>query len=55
MINYPCLDNLTDLELILLHHKVADSKDITDIGFRNNIQMKLKERCITVVEKEEQV
>ena len=45
---YPNLNNMTDIELVLLHNEVADSKDETDIDFRDSIVAKLKERCITV-------
>ena len=48
MSNYPALDEMSDLDLILLHHKVADSMEPTDIEFKNAIMAKLKERCITV-------
>lgn len=52
MTNYPILDNMTDLELIMLHHEVADSTDPTDVDFKRTIELKLKEKHITAIEKE---
>ena len=46
--DYPLLKEMTEIELILLHNKVADSDDRTDKDFAQAIQEELKLRCITI-------
>jgi len=45
---FPILNDMTDLDLILLHYKVADSDEPTDVEFKKAILQKLRERHITV-------
>jgi hypothetical protein len=44
--DYLLLKGMTDIELILLHHEVADSEDASDKDFSRAIQKELKLRYI---------
>ena len=42
--DYPALDAMSDLDLVILRHKVVNSKAPSDIAFKDAIDLKLKER-----------
>ena len=53
--DFPQLDAMSDIELIILHKVTADSKDPSDIEFTAAIQAKLKERHIAITKEEPEV
>ena len=44
MSDYPALDDMTVLDLVMLRHKVAKSQEPTDIEFKKAIDKRLKEQ-----------
>ena len=49
-VEYPILNNMTDLDLARLYQEVKDSTDLTDIEFKKAVLAKLRESHLAALE-----